>query len=104
MRSLMHIMLGITDKNTREYIENDYLEFVRLLGLNKSCEELTGAIDERSEIILLSKLSSARELLSPLAMRMLKEELTADNIYNSVVTEKFGVELRSEFSEKIIVQ
>ena len=104
MRSLMHIMLGITDKNTREYIENDYLEFVRLLGLNRSCEELTGAIDERSEIILLSKLSSARELLSPLAMRMLKEELTADNIYNSVVTEKFGVELRSEFSEKIIVQ
>ena len=104
MRSLMHIMLGITDKNTREYIENDYLEFVRLLVLNRSCEELTGAIDERSEIILLSKLSSARELLSPLAMRMLKEELTADNIYNSVVTEKFGVELRSEFSEKIIVQ
>ena len=104
MRSLMHIMLGLTEENTREYIRNDYLEYVRLLGLNKSSEELTGAIDEKSEIVLLSKLSGARERLSSLAMRMLKEELTADNIYNSVVTEKFGVELRSEFSEKIIVQ
>ena len=92
------------EKNTKEYIGNDYLEYVRLLGLNKSSEELTGAIDEKAELVLLSKLSSARDCLSSLAMRMLKEELTADNIYNSVVTEKFGVELRSEFSEKIIVQ
>ncbi|MBO6137116.1 MAG: nucleotidyltransferase family protein [Lachnospiraceae bacterium] len=104
MRALMHIMLGITDENTKEYIRNDYLEYVRLLGINKGCDELTGAIDEGSDIILLSKLSSARDCLGSLAMRMLKEELTADNIYNSVVTEKFGAELRSEFSEKIIVQ
>lgn len=104
MRALMHIMLGITDSNTKEYIKNDYIEYARLLGLNKSSEELTGEIADKSDIVLLSKLSSAKEVLSPLALRMLKEDVTADNIYNSVVTEKFGVDLRSEFSEKIIVQ
>lgn len=104
MRALTHIMLGITESNVREYIENDYAEYVRLLGLNKKSEELTAAIDDNSDIILLSRLSAAKDILSPLAIRMLREDVTADNIYNSVVTEKFGVDLRSEFSEKIITQ
>ncbi len=104
MRSLMHIMLGIKDSHVREYIENDYAEYVRLLGIDQTCEELTAAIAERSDITLLSKLSNARQSLSPLGFRMLKEDILADNIYNSVVTEKFGVELRSEYSERIITQ
>ncbi|MCR4907947.1 MAG: nucleotidyltransferase family protein [Lachnospiraceae bacterium] len=104
MRSLNHIMLDLKKDSVNEYIEHGYSEYVRLLGMRKeTAGPVLNLIKKSGEIELISKLSDAHRILSPLGGAMLEEDIFSAHLFNAVVADKFGSPFRNEYREQVIV-
>lgn len=100
-RALLHILLSMKACDFNEYVENDYIDYVRVLGFKKSAQPLLKAIKANSSILLLSKLADGKKALSSRSLNMFNETNRASEIYNSAVNQKFGILLPNEFERKI---
>ncbi len=100
-RALLHIMLGLKKKNVKEYIENGYHFYARLLGFRKEQEKLLTLIAQNSSIPLLTRLSSA-DTVSELGKQMLHHDILASNLYESVVTDKFKTAFHNEYKQPLL--
>ncbi len=98
-RSLTHILLNITQENMDEYKAAGYTCYARILGMKASSSSLVKVMNETSSIPVISNLKKADSLLSPLSYRLLKENLMASEVYNSLCTSKYA----SEYSLKQLV-
>lgn len=88
-RSLLHILLGIRQEDLLHYIKEGPVFYARMLGFRDSASPLLTAIKKESAIPLLSKLSEAEKQLAPTGLSMLKRDIYASHIYQSVVRSKF---------------
>ena len=96
-RALLHIMLGIKKRNVTEYKQNGYHFYIRLLGLQKSKQEVVSRIAKESSLPMISSAFQDEEI-SELGKRMLYHNTLATNLYNSVVTDKFKTAFENEYS------
>ncbi len=94
-RALLHIMLGLKKNNVKEYTENGFHFYARLLGFRKDSAKVLTAVSRESALPLLTKLSDT-EQLSLLGRRMLHHDILASNLYESVVTDKFKTAYQNE--------
>jgi len=94
-RALIHILLGV---KKRDYHE---IGHARMLGFRSSSSILLSEVKMSSSISLLSKLGKD-DSLSDLARNMLKTDVFASNLYESVVTEKFKIPFVNELQHVII--
>ena len=112
-RALLHVLLSVTKENMNCYKANDYIMYARMLGFRKNATALfallkqtTVANKQVSEkalaIPLISKLADAKEYLSDTALSMLAEDIRATHIYNAVVQNKFGCELKNEYQTEVV--
>lgn len=101
-RNLLHILLNIKKDSLKNYIDNDYIVYARMLGFREDAKELLGAIKKNSEIPLISKLADARNVLDSVGMDMLESDIQAAHIYDTIVTNKFQASTVSEFQREII--
>lgn len=94
-RALIHLLLGVK--------KNDYhkIEYARVLGFRSSSSVLLSDLKKSSSIPLISKLGKDKTL-SNLARDMLKIDVFASNIYESVVTNKFKTPFINELQHAII--
>ncbi|WP_026651104.1 nucleotidyltransferase [Butyrivibrio proteoclasticus] len=81
-RSLIHILLGITDAHMEAYKYDDYTAYARVLGLKKSSSKLLSSAHEASSIPIIDRLKDSEKLLSPLQMSLLDETLYASKVYS----------------------
>lgn len=81
-RSLIHILLNITDAHMEAYKYDDYTAYARVLGLKKSSSRLLSNAHEASRIPIIDRLKDAEKLLSPLQMALLDETLYSSRVYN----------------------
>ncbi len=88
-RSLLHIMLDIRKNDFERYLKEGPVFYARMLGFRESAAPLLSAIKEKSQIPLLSKLADAEKQLAPLPLSMLKKDIYASHIYQSIVRHKF---------------
>ena len=98
-RCLMHILLNITEENMKQYKEDDFTAYARVLALRSSSSDLLKVIAENGSIPVLSRLKDADKMLSPLQKRLLDETLIASQIYNLLSSNGIS----SEYSLKQIV-
>ncbi|MBO6089481.1 MAG: nucleotidyltransferase family protein, partial [Lachnospiraceae bacterium] len=102
-RNLLHILLNIKKESMKKYKEEGYIFYARMLGFKKSSNELLSALKSEATIPIISKLADARHQLSPVGMEMLETDIQAAHIYDTIVSEKFGIPTVSEFSREIVI-
>lgn len=102
-RVLIHILLDLKTKNLKQYNDNKYSQYARILGFNKDSSSLINKIKESTKIPILSKLSEADNILPPIGLQMLREDIYAANIYNLIIQEKFGTNVDNEFKQDLII-
>lgn len=101
-RCLVHILLNIKKESLKKYIADDYIPYARMLGFKHEARPLLNAIKNNSSIPLLSKLADAAKILDANGLEMLKEDITASHIYDSLIAEKFNCRIQNEYIRKIV--
>ncbi len=94
-RCLLHILL---DLKTKENIMPSYL---RILGLNTRAGDLSKALKENCSLPLISKLADAKKQLSDEAFELLKEDVFASNLYDTVLSHKFDSDFISDYQKPV---
>lgn len=94
-RCLLHILL---DLKTKENIMPSYL---RILGLNTRAGDLSKALKENCSLPLISKLADAKKQLSDETFELLKEDVFASNLYDTVLSHKFDSDFISDYQKPV---
>ena len=102
-RSLLHILLDIKHKDMEEAIKNDYILYHRVLGFRKNSTELLSHIKKNSDLPLVTKVASSKNLLNPYAHSMLEKDLKASHIYHTMVTRKYNAPPYNEYRQSMIM-
>ncbi len=101
-RCLMHILLNMKNETLADYIRNDYIAYARLLGFRQTSVELLSRIKANASLTLIGKLADAKNILSPMALSMLEEDVYASHVYQIAVASKFKTPYHNEYTRQII--
>lgn len=101
-RSLLHILLHMTQEDMELAKANGYAQYARILGFREAALPLLSEIKKRSTIPLISKLSDAASILTPSAQALLDNDILAAHIYQSAVSDKYQVPFENEFQRQIV--
>ena len=77
------------------------IEYAHVLGFRADDSALFSKIKQEASIPLLSKLTNV-ENLSESAKQMLRLDILAADLYESIVTEKFQTPFQSEYCHPVI--
>lgn len=100
-RALLHILLNIKSEDLEEYRKTGYCHYARILGFRKDSTSLLSLLKERSEVPIITKLTQT-EGLSDIGRTMLSQNIFADNLYESVITDKFQTPFVNEYQKQIV--
>lgn len=102
-RALTHILLNIRKTSLKQYCQNGYTSYARVLGIKKESSHLLRRITDIGRIPIITKVAKAEKQIDPLAMQMLSEDLFAAHLYNQAVYEKYGTPLPNEYQRGILI-
>ena len=97
-RALLHLILGITAKQA----DAPYAPYARILGFKKSSSILLSDIKKSASIPIITKTADAAGFLSPAAYDMLKEDMYASHLYQTMVFQK-GRKMKNEYTKSVII-
>lgn len=101
-RALLHILLDIKTEDMTE------IEYARVLGFRTEDSEILSLIKKQATIWLLTKLTAANNPtgdengLSENGVSMLAQDIFAANLYESVITDKFGTPFINEYVQQVV--
>ena len=101
-RSLCHILLNLKQDALDESKAEGFPVYLRMLGFSERALPLLTAIKKEAASPLLSRLTSAREQLSPTLLPLLEEEIRASHIYQTIVSGKYGTPFLHEYQRQIL--
>lgn len=101
-RALLHLLLGITSEQQQRFQESGYALYARILGFRKKAAPLLTEIKKTASIPLVTKTADAAGYLPPLALAMLKEDMYASHLYQSLVFQK-GRITKNEYTKSVMV-
>lgn len=96
-RCLMHILLDLKIK------ENVAPSYLRILGINKNASALSKSIKEHATLPLISKIADAKDSLDKGALNLLEEDVFAANLYDMIISHKFGSQVANDYQKQIPV-
>ena len=107
-RALLHILLGLKESSCRTVPETEpnstlspMVPYARLLALKKSASPLMKVIKAHSEIPVITKPAESRKLLDDNALAMFLEDVAAADLYNRIVSSKFGTPFITDMKHSI---
>ena len=100
-RCLLHILLNIRTEDMTLYKEEGGCQYARVLGFSKDGAKLLTRIKRTSSVPLLTRLTQT-EGLSKTGLRMLRQDIFAADLYESVITDKFKMPFISEYQQQIV--
>lgn len=95
-RALTHILLGL--KNG----DDTGIHYAHVLGFCKRDRAVLAQIKRDGEVPMLTKLTAARTL-DDAAQKMLATDAFASDLYESVVSDKYGTKFVNEYEKEIII-
>lgn len=95
-RALTHILLGL--KNG----DDTGIHYARVLGFCKRDRAVLAQIKRDGEVPMLTKLTAVRTL-DDAAQKMLATDAFASDLYESVVSDKYGIKFVNEYEKEIII-
>ncbi len=102
-RGLLHILLNIRQEHIKKAASLDYAPYARILGFRKSAAPLLHEIKERADLTIISKVSRGLDLLPEQARFMLRQDLFASKLYNSLLAVKSGIPVPHEYATPIVM-
>ncbi len=87
-RSLMHILLDMTQENADTLKHKDYTQYARLLGFSEHGKHLLKAIKANASVPVITKPAMALKQLDGAARMSLQADLHAADIYDSISQQK----------------
>ena len=97
-RALLHILLGLKETVGASAA---LLPYARLLAMKKNASPLMKELKEHTQIPIITKPSDARKLLDEDALTMFLEDVAAADLYNRIVTSKFGTTFVTDMRKSI---
>ena len=97
-RALLHLILEII----AEQANAPHAPYARILGFKKSSSPLLSDIKKSASIPIITKTADAAGLLSPAACGMLKEDMFASHLYQSMVFQK-GRRMKNEYTKSVVI-
>lgn len=97
-RSLLHILLSVTKDDMPQ---NETGFYARVLGFCKKQSDILRTMKEQASIPVITKLSQ-NSSLSPDALTMLNQTVFASDLYESVISDKFGTPFINEYQKQIV--
>ena len=82
--------------------QDNSCSYARILGIRKEHPDDLIAMKDHASIPIITKLGKSASLLSPEASRMLNQTSFASDLYESVISDKFGIPFTSEQQKQII--
>ena len=101
-RSLIHILLHITQEQYDFYKNHDFTYYARILGFKKEASPLLSQIKKKTSIPLISKLADAKEQIPDEAQSLFELDILSSHIYESVVSDRFQTPFQNEYTKQII--
>ena len=101
-RALLHLILGITSAQMQARREIGYTPYARVLGFQKRAVPLLSEIKKSSSIPLVTKTADAADLLPSAPLDMLREDMFASHLYQSLVFQK-GRRMKNEYTKSVLV-
>lgn len=101
-RSLMHVILDITQEHLCEYAGGTFdsiTGYARILGFRKDAAPLLHKIRQNTDLPLISKLADAKKNLDPLSLRLLNEDIRSSEIYD-MICGRAGI---SEYRKELVI-
>ena len=111
-RCLLHILLGITNDRMAEYRCAVTVPYARVLGFRKDAAPLLNTIKRNSAIPLITKLADGDQILlnhygdtkqARLARRMLSDDFSINQIYESATSLQTGSPMRNEYRTPLVI-
>lgn len=103
-RAIFHLLLN-HKKNMLEDIksEKNMAAYPLLLGFKKEAGGLLSELKKRSELPIISKISNAKDILSPISLKIFENNIYADFLYNSIYFEKYGEKLCNPYRRNVVI-
>ena len=95
-RCLLHILL-----NLKVDILKNQPSYIRILGINTKAGELSKTMKENCILPLISKMADAKKQLPEDAFTLLKEDVFASDLYDTVLSHKFHNEFTSDYQKQV---
>ncbi|MCR5420231.1 MAG: nucleotidyltransferase family protein [Lachnospiraceae bacterium] len=116
-RSLMHILLDITQKNSTEYINDGFHYYIKPLGFKKNAIPLLRTLKQHSRLPIISKNADAENILKNYyysseknnallykrALRMFSEGISAAELYNKTLSVRSNINFISEYEHSPVI-
>ncbi len=97
-RALLHILLGLKEDTSAT---SSLVPYARLLAMKKSASPLMKELKEHTQIPIITKPADARKLLSPAELTMFLEDVAAADLYNRIISVKFGTPFVTDMKHRI---
>lgn len=100
-RCLLHILLGITAADIEAYKKSGLCQYARILGFRKDKAEILSHLKKSASVPLITKLTR-QEALSGAGQAMLKTEIAASDLYESIITDKYKTPFIREYVQQVV--
>ena len=100
-RCLFHILLNIRTEDLLAYQQAGYCQYARILGFRKDARRLLTLLKNSSNVPLITKLTQT-EKLNATGLSMLKTDIFAANLYESLITNKYKMPFINEYQQQIL--
>ena len=99
-RMLLHILLDLKKEDFQTFCRTGYTFYAHILGFRKDCTNVLTLLNKYSQIPLITRLSTAR--LSKPGEIMLQQDILAADIYETVITAKYGAPFINEYTQPLL--
>ncbi len=105
-RSIIHLIIGYTESNRTDFINNNYALYANMLGLKKSASTLMRQINQKSEIPVINKKADFNKefdkynIDSDIANLMWNLDTKATSLYNCLIFNSLGYQNTNDYTTK----
>lgn len=102
-RTLLHILLEITDENIAAGRACGFVPYLRLLGFRRDASAPLSQIKDKAKRPLLTKPAKAAGLLNQQALSIFERDVFASDLYYGALAAKTGMPQKQEYRREMVI-